>query len=158
MPIVLSLLQPVIAAVTHAGKMLVEESRRPDGPRGAGDKAEVDVEIEEYLADALTAVMPCRLVGEETGARPGDGSSFCWLVDPHDGTRAWLQGHRGSAVSVALLRDGEPVLGVVCSPMSPDRGWDLIAWAEGLPHLLRNGTELRSNCRRWICGRATSCF
>ena len=27
--------------------------------------------------------------------------------------------------------------------MSPDRGWDLIAWAEGLPHILRNGTELR---------------
>ena len=26
--------------------------------------------------------------------------------------------------------------------MSPDRGWDLIAWAEGLGHLLRNGTEL----------------
>ena len=87
--------------------------------------------------------MPCRLVGEETGIRPGDGSEFCWLVDPHDGTRAWLQGYRGSAVSVALLKDGEPVLGVVCSPMSPDRGWDLIAWAEDLPHLLRNGAELR---------------
>ena len=64
-------------------------------------------------------------------------------MDPHDGTRAWLQGHRGSAVSVALLHDGEPILGVVCSPMSPDRGWDLIAWAEGLPHLLRNGVEVR---------------
>ena len=143
MPVVVSLLPPVIAAVTDAAKMLVEESRRPDGPRGAGDKADIDVEIEKYLTDALTAVMPCRLVGEETDGRPGDGSDFCWLVDPHDGTRAWLQGYRGSAVSVALLHDGEPILGVVCSPMSPDRGWDLIAWAEGLPHLLRNGTELR---------------
>ena len=143
MPVVVSLLPPVIAAVTDAAKMLVAESRRPDGPRGGGDKAEIDVEIEEYLTNALTAIMPCRLVGEETGVRPGDGSAFCWLVDPHDGTRAWLQGYRGSAVSVALLHDGEPVLGVVCSPMSPDRGWDLIAWAEGLPHLLRNGVEVR---------------
>ena len=142
MSIVNSLLSPVTAAVTDAAKMLVEESRRPDGSRGAGDKAEIDVEIEEYLADALTAIMPYRFVGEETGIRPGDGSPFCWLVDPHDGTHAWLQGHRGSAVSVALLHAGEPVLGVVCSPMSPDRGWDLIAWAEGLPHILRNGTEL----------------
>ena len=143
MQVVVSLLPPVIAAVTDAGKMLVEESRSPDGPRGAGDKAEIDVEIEEYLADSLTAAMPCRLVGEETGIRPGDGSNFCWRVDPHDGTRAWLQGYRGSAVSVALLDAGEPILGAVCSPMSPDRGWDLIAWAEGLPHLLRNGAELR---------------
>ena len=143
MSTIVSLLPPVIAAVTDAAKMLVEESRRPRGPRGAVDKAEIDIEIEEYLADALITIMPCRFVGEETGIRPGNGSPFCWLVDPHDGTSAWLQGHRGSAVSVALLHAGEPVLGVVCSPMSPDRGWDLIAWAEGLPHLLRNGSELR---------------
>ena len=143
MQVVVSFLPAVMAAVTDAAKMLVEESRRLDGPRGAGDKAEVDVEIEEYLADALTAIMPCRLVGEETGARPGDESDFCWLVDPHDGARTWLQGHRGSAVSVALLDAGKPVLGVVCSPMSPDRGWDLIAWAEGLPYLQRNGGEVR---------------
>ena len=143
MSIVVSLLPPMIATATAAAKMLAEESRRPRGPRGSGDKAEIDVEIEEQLADALTAIMPCRFVGEETGIRPGDGSPFCWLVDPHDGTRAWLQGHRGSAVSVALLHASVPVLGVVCSPMSPDCGWDLIAWPEGLPHLLRNGTELR---------------
>ena len=65
---VVSLLPPVIAAVTDARKMLVEESRRPDGPRSAGDKAEIDIEIEEFLADALTAIMPCRLVGEEAGS------------------------------------------------------------------------------------------
>ena len=71
--------------------MLVEESRRPAGPRGAGDKAAIDVEIERYLADRLTALFPARFVGEETPARPGDGDSpLCWLVDPHDGTRAWL--------------------------------------------------------------------
>ena len=122
--------------------MLAEESRRPAGPRGAGSKAEIDVEIERYLADRLTAILPARFVGEETPARPGDGSPYCWLVDPHDGTWAYLQGYRGSAVSVALVRDGVPVLGVVCAPMSPDRGRDLIAWAEGLPHLLRNGVEV----------------
>ena len=128
--------------------MLVVESRCPTGPRGAGDKAEIDVEIERYLADRLTALLPARFVGEETPVRPGGGSPFCWLVDPHDGTWAYLRGNRGSAVSVALLRDGVPVLGVVCAPMSPDRGWDLIAWAEGLPHLLRNGAEVRADLSR----------
>ena len=143
-----SLLPLVIDAVAEASTMLVEESRRPAGPRGAGDEAAIDVEIEWYLADRLTALLPARFVGEETPTRPGDDSPFCWLVDPHDGTRAWLEGHRGSAVSVALLHDGLPVLGVVCAPMSPDRGRDLIAWAEGLSHVLRNGAEVRFDLSR----------
>ncbi|MDE0377865.1 MAG: hypothetical protein OXI20_01345 [Rhodospirillales bacterium] len=122
--------------------MLVEESRYPTGPRGSGSKAAIDTEIERHLGDRLTALLPARFVAEETPTRPGDGAPYCWLVDPHDGTWAYLQGYRGSAVSVALLRDGVPVLGVVCAPMSPDSGRDLIAWAEGLPHLLRNGVEV----------------
>lgn len=148
MTLEVSLLPPVIDAVDDAAAMLVGESRRPGGPRGAGSKAEVDVEIEQYLADRLTGILPARFVGEETLTRPGDGSPYCWLVDPHDGTWAYLQGFRGSAVSVALLRDGVPVLGVVCAPMSPDRGGDLIAWAEGLPHILRNGVELTVDLSR----------
>ena len=143
MPLEAELLPSVIDAVTAASTMLCAESRRPEGPRGAGDKAEIDTEIENFLAHELKAILPAYFVGEETRPRPGDDSPFCWLVDPHDGTRAYLEGHRGSAVSVALLHDGVPVLGVVCAPMSPDRDWDLIAWAEGLPHILRNGTELR---------------
>ena len=39
MPTVLSLLHPVIAAVSDAAKMLVDESRRPGGPRGGGDRS-----------------------------------------------------------------------------------------------------------------------
>ena len=143
-----SLLPGVIDVVDEAAAMLVEESRRPTGPRGTGSKAEIDVEIELYLADRLTALLPAQFIGEKTPARTGDGSPYCWLVDPHDGTWAYLQGYRGSAVSVALLRDGLPVLGVVCAPMSPDCGRDLIAWAEGLPHLLRNGVKVTVDLSR----------
>ncbi len=137
-----SLLVPVMDAVSEAADMLVRESRRPDGPRGAGDKADIDVEIENHLAMRLMAILPVRFVGEETPIRTGDESSYCWLVDPHDGTWAWLHGYRGSSISVALLDDGLPVLGVVCAPMSPDRGRDLIAWAEGYANLLRNGADI----------------
>lgn len=67
---------------------------------------------------------------------------FCWLVDPHDGTSAFLEGFRGTAVSVALLRVGVPVLGVVHAPLPPDRGSDTIAWSEGMPGVLRDGSIL----------------
>ena len=153
-----SFLSEVIDAVGEAATMLGDESRRPSGPRGAGDKAEIDIEIEQYLAARLIALLPARFVGEETPTRPGDGSPFCWLVDPHNGTRAWLEGFRGSAVSVALLRDDVPVLGVVCAPMSPDRGSDLIAWAEGMPHILRNGREVKVDLSRAALKAGTIVF
>ena len=153
-----SLLPSVIDAVSEAANMLVAESRRPEGPHGGGHKAEIDTEIEYFLAERLIALLPARFVGEETPGKPGDGSPYCWLVDPQDGTRAYLQAYRGSAVSVALLRDGVPVLGVVCAPMSPDRGWDLIAWAEGLPHLLRNGAEVAVDLSRKTLDRGGIVF
>ena len=86
-----------------------------------------------------------------------DRPSVGWWIR-RTATRAYLQGYRGSAVSVALLRDGLPVLGVVCAPMSPDRGWDLIAWAEGLPHLLRNGAEVAVDLSRQTLDREAIVF
>jgi ADP-ribosylglycohydrolase/fructose-1,6-bisphosphatase/inositol monophosphatase family enzyme len=133
------LLPSVIQAVEAAGERLRHECRRPAGPRGHGDKAAVDREIEHDLRAALLALTPARFVGEETGSAGDAASTLCWLVDPHDGTKAFLEGQRGTAVSVALLCQGVPVLGVVYAPMSPDRGPDLIAWAEGLEGIWRNG-------------------
>jgi ADP-ribosylglycohydrolase/fructose-1,6-bisphosphatase/inositol monophosphatase family enzyme len=133
-----SLLPAVIALAEAAGDVLAAEFVRPDGPRGQGSHAEVDHEIEATLRARLLELLSARWRGEETGALEGDGGPYCWLVDPHDGTSAFLAGERGSSVSIALLRDGIPVLGVVHCPLSPDRGKDTVAWAEGLPHLLRN--------------------
>ncbi len=48
-----------------------------------------------------------------------EANGYCWVVDPHDGTRAFLEGRRGSAVSVGLLLHGIPVLGVVYAPLVP---------------------------------------
>ncbi len=147
-----AILPQVIAIVEQAGAMLAAEFLVPDGPRGvmqagvipaiAPDKADIDVELELFLRHRLTELLPARFVGEECGVVDHAGP-YCWLVDPQDGTRAFLQGARGSAVSVGLLHDGVPVLGVVFSPFSPDLGPDLIAWAEGMDFLLRNGAELR---------------
>jgi fructose-1,6-bisphosphatase/inositol monophosphatase family enzyme len=136
------LLPHVIAAVTEAGNLVAAEFARPDGPRFSDHvTAPLDIEIELMLRDRLLALVPGRFVGEEAGvldALPDDGGFYCWVVDPHDGTRAFLEGRRGSAVSVALLLKGAPILGVVYAPTSPDRGPDLISWADGGP-IRRNG-------------------
>jgi ADP-ribosyl-[dinitrogen reductase] hydrolase len=133
-----ALLHQVTILVQQAGERLLEEWQRPGGPRGSGSKAAVDDEIEAFLRKELLALLNCDFWGEETGYDLS-GNDYCWAVDPHDGTRDFLLGLPGSSVSVGLLYQGVPVLGVVYAPISPDRGKDCLAWVEGLPHLLRNG-------------------
>src|SRR4051812_32234265 len=152
------ILPSVIELVQQAGLRLTAEFSRPDGPRFSDtDTSPIDTEIELFLREHLTTLLPARFVGEEEGVLAAEANGYCWVVDPHDGTRAFLEGRRGSAVSVALLRDGTPVLGVVFAPTSPDRGPDLIAWAEGGP-ITRNGTVLDVDLRRRELARGDVVF
>lgn len=128
----------VIRAVERAGALLEHEVSRLGGPRGSGDKADIDVEIEELLRPELLKVLGCDWWGEETGHLL-TGSEWCWVVDPNDGTSDFLKGLKGSAISVGLLYCNQPVLGVVHAPVTPDGTSDCLAWAKGMDHLLRNG-------------------
>ena len=132
-------LPSVITVVQRAGALLAAECIRPGGRRGFGDKADIDVEIEIQLRAELLAILDCDWWGEETG-HVLTGNEWCWVVDPNDGTSDFLKGLKGSAVSVGLLHNDQPVLGVVYAPVTPDGSPDVIAWAEGMDHLLRNGS------------------
>lgn len=154
----MEILPRVVDLVAEAGRRIAAEFTRPDGPRFSNqDTAPIDHEVELMLRDGLTALLPARFVGEESGIQTADANGFCWVVDPHDGTRAFLEGRRGSAVSVALLREGTPVLGVVHAPLSPDRGPDMIAWAEGGP-ILRNGAPVAIDLRTRALTKADVVF
>ena len=60
------------------------------------------------------------IVGEEHGAsRPG--ASHQWIIDPTDGTKAFITGKPMFGTLVALLRDGEPILGLIDQPVSGER-------------------------------------
>jgi myo-inositol-1(or 4)-monophosphatase len=141
------LLEQVLQVVQHAGELLIQEWQRPTGPRGSGDKAPIDFEIEEQLRPALLTLLACDFWGEET-ERSLSGHEFCWVVDPNDGTADFVAGRRGSAISVGLLHEARPVLGVVYAPVLQGRLGDCIAWSEGLPHILRNGLPVRFDLSR----------
>ena len=55
--------------------------------------------------------------GEEEG---GERADVGWFVDPLDGTANFLHGFPVVGVSIALVADGEPVVGVVHAPMLGD--------------------------------------
>lgn len=140
------LLMDVTALVERAGLMLAEEGRRPSGPRGHADKAEIDIEIEQLLRPELLKLFECDFWGEETG-HVLTGHPWCWVLDPNDGTSDFLKGRKGSSIAVGLLHNNLPVLGVVHAPVTPEGTSDCIGWAEGLSSLIRNGAAITADLK-----------
>ena len=102
--------------------------RRWDKPDGAGPVTEADLAVDEALKASLAARPDTGWLSEET---PDDGSRLtqddCWIVDPIDGTRAFVEGAKDWAISAALVSGGRPVAAVVHMP------------ARGLTYAARHG-------------------
>lgn len=135
-------LREALEAALEAGEYLRREFHRWGGPAGHYDHADADLDAEWLIRNRLTAAFPeYRYRGEETGTILSD-DPHVWLIDPNDGTIGYLKGARGTAVSIGLVRDGIPVLGVVYAYVAPDDRGDLIYWAEGF-ELTRNGVPVK---------------
>ena len=80
------------------------------------------------LVDGLRRLDPSTpVISEEAEAASFEtrrGWSRFWLVDPLDGTKEFIKHRAEFTVNVALIEDGEPVLGVVLAP-----ALDLLYWA-----------------------------
>jgi 3'(2'), 5'-bisphosphate nucleotidase len=87
-----------------------------------------DEAAHRVLVDGLRRIDPSTpVVSEEAEAAPFDTRRKWrrfWLVDPLDGTKEFIKRRAEFTVNVALIEDGEPVLGVVLAP-----ALDLLYWA-----------------------------
>jgi myo-inositol-1(or 4)-monophosphatase len=89
--------------------------------------SEADRAVETYLRRRISrAFADDGIVGEEAGSTHGR-SGFDWVIDPIDGTMAFLVGQPNWTVSIAVVHDGRPVVGVVYAPVMRE----LYAAAEG---------------------------
>jgi myo-inositol-1(or 4)-monophosphatase len=80
--------------------------------------SEVDTESEAAVRDVLERDAPgLPVFGEEGGGSRGD---IGWLVDPLDGTANFLHGFPVVGVSVALVANAAPLVGVVHAPLLGD--------------------------------------
>jgi myo-inositol-1(or 4)-monophosphatase len=97
--------------------------------KAAGDYvSEVDRASETAVGEVLRARAPgIALLAEEAGG-PTDQERY-WAVDPLDGTTNYLHGFPAVGVSVALIEDGEPVVGAVHAPLLDGRTW--VGWRGG---------------------------
>jgi myo-inositol-1(or 4)-monophosphatase len=87
-------------------------------PVTAADKA-----AERAIAGAIARRWPEHgLLGEEFG-RSRAGARLCWVVDPIDGTRAFIMGSPLWGTLVGLLDGETPVLGLMDQPFTGERFW-----------------------------------
>ena len=84
---------------------------------------EADRGAERVMTRALRAAFPSHgIVGEEFGRQPGDGR-FEWVIDPIDGTRAFIMGSPLWGTLIGVRENGAPYLGIMNQPFTRERFW-----------------------------------
>lgn len=111
----------ICRAVRACGETLLKADRSHmgiDAKAGAANfVTEYDTRVQGQLFEALGSILPlARFVGEEGEEAEVNLSGWCFIVDPIDGTTNFIKDYRMSCVSVGLLLDGIPEIGVVYNP------------------------------------------
>ncbi len=116
-----ALITEVIGA-GDAARRLFEEGRahvtvKPDrSPVTAADRM-----VEDRIRTCLERSFPkVGFLGEETGGREHDGTNLTFVLDPIDGTRAFMRGITTWSVLLALLEGDRPVVGIAYLPAERD--------------------------------------
>ena len=108
--------------VRQAGALILNaEAFRVEQKEGhANFVTNVDEEVQLFLIDNLLKLLPdsC-VIGEEQENEPLTAAPT-WVIDPLDGTTNFIHDYRFSAISVALLKNCKPVIGVVYQPYTQE--------------------------------------
>ena len=115
----------------------VNTSFKADG----SEVTEADIRAEEYMRADLERSQPgVAVLGEEFGGERTPQAGYQWVLDPVDGTQAFSVGSPLFGTLIGLLRDGEPVLGVIHMPALGETTYA----AEGVGcHYARTGQDAR---------------
>jgi len=136
-------LQVALDAAHQAGDILLRHYR---GDTRSWEKSEdnpvtlADLEADRAIAAVLRAAFPDDgLLSEEALSDPSRVEKHrVWIVDPMDGTKEFTKEIPEFAVSIALVENGEPMMGVVRNPAA-----DVTVWASKGDGAFRDGERTR---------------
>jgi myo-inositol-1(or 4)-monophosphatase len=129
MPIASDLLPAIRESCIEAGEIALglfrpgeKTAAKTWSKSGGSPVTEADIGVDTFLRIRLSALLPdAAWLSEETVDDALRLSRrYVWVVDPIDGTRAYMAGSPDWAVCVALLDEGRPILGVVHAPASAE--------------------------------------
>lgn len=109
----------------------------------------IDIAVDELLKDRLEKLLPgAGWLSEETADDTNRQSKeLVWVVDPIDGTKDFVKGKTGWAISIALVQNGAPVFGILEAPAMKE------TWvAKAGSHTEVNGRTLKASIRNCYDG------
>lgn len=78
---------------------------------------EHDEKTQDYIYKELSKILPeAKFIGEEDSNSSNSLDGYCFIVDPIDGTTNFAQDYHHSAISIALAKNGEVLIGMVYNP------------------------------------------
>ena len=78
---------------------------------------EADRSCERLIVDRLHGYFPSHSIIGEEGTHIRGAGDFSWIIDPLDGTANFVHKFPFFAISIALIKEGQPILGVVSDPV-----------------------------------------
>jgi len=119
LPALCDVVRMVAATEVMPRYLKVAHQRKSDGSLFTA----ADLAAQAALVERLQALCPVPVVAEEMSREEQaghwlEGEQGLWCIDPIDGTSNFVNGVPYFAVSVALMRLGRPVLGVVHDPVA----------------------------------------
>ena len=114
------MLQTAIDAARRAGRVIA--GRYPTGRtvtvKGYRDLVtDTDIAAEKVIIDLIQARFPDHTIVSEEAGGSEIGSDYTWVVDPLDGTTNYVHHHPVFAVSIGLMKQGDPLIGVIYDPL-----------------------------------------
>ncbi|MDE3198262.1 MAG: inositol monophosphatase [Acidobacteriota bacterium] len=88
-----------------------------EGKGGFDMVTEADRSCERLIVERLHRDFPDHSIVGEEGAHIERSTDYCWYIDPLDGTANFVHKFPFFAISIALARQGQPVIGVVADPI-----------------------------------------
>jgi len=76
----------------------------------------VDMKCQELSYDLLADETSYPILSEEIRNTGEIGEDYCWIVDPLDGSHNFIAGLPAFGVSIALVKNGQPIAGVIYLP------------------------------------------
>lgn len=116
-------------AISRAG------TARPEEKANHSFVTDLDRDLEQLLRARLGEAFPDDVLTGEEYAPSGGLGSRRWSIDPIDGTGNLVHGLPLWAVSIGLIDEGEPVLGVIAIPPLGELYWAIKgggAWRDGV--------------------------
>jgi 3'(2'), 5'-bisphosphate nucleotidase len=120
-------LQPALKVARRAALALLELYRKP-GPfkvhvkEDGSPLTDADILAHEIIKEGLTRLTPDIPVLSEEDCQVSFQErrqwSYYWLIDPLDGTREYIHRSDEFTVNIALIHEGQPVLGILYLPVA----------------------------------------